>query len=247
MYINTLKHYSILQILKFGAWCKDGVGSVFSLQSSNYHNVHINYMQYSVHTQHAVNIPHLFISRSIGRQCIPLGNAFLGNPYYQFYYWIFFIENYALPFVLLLTMNGVIIRTLSRRPILQSPVSESQGHGQGEGHKSKIKSSEKQIYIMLLVVTFGFLILITPAYIFFIYIWLVDYMKSGKSFALYYFLYHFGHKTYNTNYGINFYLYVISDKKFRNDLIQLFQKRKLLNHNFNSSSVISMNTINSSL
>ena len=193
------------------------------------------------------NIPRLFISRTFGRQCIPLGNAFLGNPYYQFYYWIFFIENYALPFVLLLTMNSFIIRTLSKRPILQSPVSESQGHGQGEGHQSKIKSSEKQIYIMLLVVTFGFLILITPAYIFFIYIWLVDYMKSGKSLALYYFLYHFGHKTYNTNYGINFYLYVISGKKFRNDLIQLFQKRKWLNHNFNSSSVISMNTINSSL
>ena len=152
------------------------------------------------------NIPHVFMSHSVGRQCIPLGKAFLGNPYFQFYYWIFFIENYALPFVLLLTMNSVIIRTLSNRPLLQNPRSEPQGQSQGEGHQSKIKSSEKQIYIMLLVVTFVFLILITPSYVFLIYIWLVDYMKSAKSFALYYFFYHFGQKTYNTNYGINFYL-----------------------------------------
>ena len=38
--------------------------------------------------------------------------------------------------------------------------------------------------------------------------------------------YHVGEKTYYTNYGINFFLYVMSGHKFRTDLRNLCGKKK---------------------
>ena len=55
------------------------------------------------------------------------------------------------------------------------------------------------------------------------YVNFVDYSKSPKSFAEYYFIYNLDQKSYYTNYGINFFLYVISGQKFRSDLIRLFK------------------------
>ena len=55
------------------------------------------------------------------------------------------------------------------------------------------------------------------------YVNFVDYTKSPRSFAQYYLIYNIGQKTYYTNYGINFFLYVISGQKFRSDLMNLFK------------------------
>ena len=102
-------------------------------------------------------------------------------------------------------------------------ITQSESQGRNEGQSSKLKNSEKQIFILLLLVTFAFLILTTPGYAMILYVNFVDYTKSPKSFAEYYLIYNIGQKTYYTNYGINFFLYVISGQKFRSDLINIFK------------------------
>ena len=57
---------------------------------------------------------------------------------------------------------------------------------------------------------------------FFIYVQVVDFNASPEVFAGYFLFYHAGYKLQLTNYGINFFLYVISGKKFRTDLKKLF-------------------------
>ena len=149
----------------------------------------------------------------------------------QIYYWILFVINFALPFVLLLIMNTVIIKTIRsnskfRQTLDISKSKRDSGQGQSEGHVSKIKKSEMLIFAILLLVTFAFLILTTPTYVLVLYIMFVDYTKSPKDFAGFHLFYNVGHKTYYTNYGINFFLYVMSGQKFRKDLMHLFIKRK---------------------
>ena len=124
-------------------------------------------------------------------------------------------------------MNSFIIHTLKNRSILTTSMSvhksQSQGQSEGKSSSSKIKSSERQIIVTLLTVTFAFLILTTPAYSLFLYAIFYDYKQSPYAFAGYYLFYNVARQTYYTNYGINFFLYVISGRKFRSDLINLFR------------------------
>ena len=170
------------------------------------------------------NIPHLFMTINGGRQCIPMVTG-MDKLSGQFYYWFSFIVSFAFPFVSLLIMNSFIINTIGKSSRLQGNLGEGQGHHQGQrqGQTSKLKSSEKQVFAILLLVTFGFLIMTTPSYVFFLYVKFYDYTKSARSFAFYHLFVNVAHKTYYTNYGMNFYLYVISGTKFRADLIQLFR------------------------
>ena len=98
--------------------------------------------------------------------------------------------------------------------------------GQGQSEGESMKNTERQITIMLLLVTFGFLILSTPGYIMVFYTNYIDVRKSAHTFAGYYLFYNVGQKTFYSNYGINFFLYVISGRKFREDLIKLFSCQK---------------------
>ncbi len=84
------------------------------------------------------------------------------------------------------------------------------------------KNSEIQIYFILLSVTFAFLILTFPAYAYFFY----TRVYSGtseipRSSALWFFVAQLAHKLYYTNNGINFFLYVLSGRKFRKDVLKL--------------------------
>ena len=58
---------------------------------------------------------------------------------------------------------------------------------------------------------------------FYLYAQLMNYKKTPYGFAAYYLFFSVSQKTLYTNYGINFYLYVISGKKFRTDLINLLK------------------------
>ena len=179
------------------------------------------------------NIPHIFVTLPEGRACVPFGNA-VQTDIGLFYYWFSLVVHFALPFVLLLIMNCVIIHTIHTRSNLVITRS-AEGQGQTDGQaSSRIKHSEMQIYIILLLVTFGFLILMTPSYVHFVWTMFTNYEKSAKLFAQFYILHSTTQKSHYTNYGINFFLYVISGQKFRTDLINLF-KRKHQNKNKNKS------------
>ena len=168
------------------------------------------------------NIPHLFISDHENWQCLPYGKA-TGKSYGEFYYWFSFVINYALPFMLLLSMNSVIIHKIRRRTLLSYKRNISNAV---TGQNSKTKNSEAQIFAILLLVTFGFLILTTPGYLLFLFIMLVNFFASPKIFAGYYLFYNVSQKLHYTNHGINFFLYVISGQKFRSDLMRLFVSKE---------------------
>ena len=114
------------------------------------------------------NIPHLFISNNNNWECLPYGRA-MGKPYGQFYYWLSFVVNFALPFVLLLSMNSVIIHKIRNRSSLVKEFNATKTNvSKTQSSSTRIKSSENQMFAILLLVTFGFLILTTPGYLMFL-------------------------------------------------------------------------------
>ena len=100
---------------------------------------------------------------------------------------------------------------------------QGQGQGQSQGQNSKMKTSEKQTYAILLLVAFSFFILITLLYICLLYMRFVDFTKTPKSYAEFHLFYNIAHKMFFTNNGINFFLYIISGRKFRNEVLHLFK------------------------
>ena len=168
------------------------------------------------------SIPHCFITTQSEKECVPFGKA-RSSIIGQFYHWFSMGLNFAVPFVLLLSMNCFIIHKLQNRPDLSNTTSSRSSQGHEEGQVSKVKSSEMQMYVILLLVTFGFLTLTTPAYALFIYMMFYNYEKSANAFAGFSLFYSVSQKTYYTNYAINFFFYVISGKKFRSDLNNLFK------------------------
>ena len=146
------------------------------------------------------NIPHLFLSDHENWQCLPYGKA-MTKSYGVFYYWLSFVVNYVLPFVLLLTINSVIIHTIKQR----SKFAVVKVDGDGSDVKiPRTNNSDRQIFAVLLLVTFGFMILTTPGYLLFLFIMLVNFFKSSHNFAGYYLFYSVAQKLHFTNHGINF-------------------------------------------
>ena len=168
------------------------------------------------------NIPHLFLTSNVNWECIPYGHA-RGKPLGEFYYWFSLIIHFTLPFVLLLGMNSFIIHKLRTRVIVNQEITQDRNSIQCEASTFKTKNTELQVFAILLLVSFSFLVLTTPAYMFFLFIMFFDFFKTPRLFAGYYLFYNVAYKMQLTNYGINFYLYVISGGKFRTDLRNLFR------------------------
>ena len=181
------------------------------------------------------NVPHTPITLRVDTLCVPYGNA-LHHVSGQIYYYLSLVISFFLPFLLLLVMNNFIINTLHRRPDTIVARSDSQGD-KSKSQGQKMKNSERQIFITLLFVTFAFLILNTPGYAFFLYVMVYDYEQSPKSFAGYIFFECIGRNLYFTNYAVNFFLYVISGKKFRTDLMRLLGCHKDIDTPHSDSSV----------
>ena len=173
----------------------------------------------------ACNFPHASTTINVNWECIPFGNA-MGRPYGEFYYWFSLVIQFVIPFVFLLIMNSFIIHKIRTRKNLTNDL------------KSSVKSSELQMFAMLLLVTFAFMILTTPGFSLFLFGMLYDFLKTPKRFAGYYLFYHVAQKLHVTNYGINFFLYVISGNKFRTDLKNLFRNSERC-----KSNTISIETI----
>ena len=175
------------------------------------------------------NVPHAFTTGFVNWQCLPYAKA-TGKKYGVIYYWVSFLLNFAVPFVLLLSMNSVIIYKIQNRSILTYQRNATvSAEDNNKKQDSKVKNSERQIFTILLLVTFGFLILTTPAYVFMLVSMFVDFTTTPKLYATFYLFYNVAQKMHLTNHGINFFMYVISGKKFRTDLIKLFKRKDVVN------------------
>ena len=83
-----------------------------------------------------------------------------------------------------------------------------------------MRSVENQLTIMLLLVATLFLILLFPAYFRFIYTVFAE-RDTPSQYARVLLVFQITGKLYTTNSGINFFLYCLSGKKFRNDLKEI--------------------------
>ena len=179
------------------------------------------------------NIPYLFVVTNDGPECVALLTT-MGE---KLFFWVSYLVQFIVPFVSLLSMNSILVHTLRKR-YLQKITSveaqchnqltgqlqcEGQGQCQGQGQIYKYKHSEKQVCVIPLLVAFSFFVLISPFYAFLLYVETVDFTKSPAAFAEFFLFYQVMHKMYYTNNAINFFLYVISGRKFRRDLVNLFK------------------------
>ena len=160
------------------------------------------------------NFPHFFLSGVIGCQCI--GYAVRGV-ITKVYSWFSFVVNAVIPFVLLIHMNFIIMKTVRNSRKMFRADDTNTGM---ETRQRTMKSAENQVTIMLLLVTTLFFILIFPTYFRFIYL-LVAKRDTPVQYANSMIIYQISYKLYATNSRINFFLYCISGQKFRNDLKEI--------------------------
>ena len=172
-----------------------------------------------------INIPHLYTTTNNGKSCVPIVRS-MQTLRGQMYFWFSALLNFSIPLILLLSVNSVIIYTLRTRSMSGVERSGNKGQGQNPDHATKMKSSENQMFVLLLLASFTFLICNISHYSLLLYINLVDYRKSPALLAGFHLFHSIGQKAYYTNYGINFYLYIISGQKFRSDVVNLFKCRK---------------------
>ena len=180
------------------------------------------------------NLPHLLVSDNVNWECLTYTTR-MGKVFAEVYYWLSFLVQFVIPFVLLLTMNTVMIHKIRTRSLFKREGGIPSENSNQQEH-SKTKNSELQMFAILLSVTFAFMLLTTPAYSFFLYMIIVDISKSPSHFAGYYLFYNVAQKMQFTNHGINFFLYVISGQKFRTDLKNLFLKLKTTRGNSTTTS-----------
>ena len=75
------------------------------------------------------NIPQFYTTALSGKGCIPYAGGFKTTMGVA-YYWVSLFITFIFPFISLLVMNGVIINTFHKRPVLDAKVK-----GQVQGHK----------------------------------------------------------------------------------------------------------------
>ena len=175
------------------------------------------------------NIPYVFMANLVGKECMGYSR---GGVITKVYSWLTIVVNALIPFALLIYMNGMIVKKVRQSREMfggndSAVVNNSKGQGQFKGQSDSnvrrqkvMKSAESQLTVMLLMVTTLFLILMIPTYIRFLYVTFLS-VDTPSQYASVKLFFHVTHKLYNTNSGINFFLYCISGTKFRNDLKEI--------------------------
>ena len=156
------------------------------------------------------NVPHLFLSSTVGNKCVAYSNNSVISRVHS---WLSTVLNAVIPFILLIHMNYIIVKTVRNSGKLF-------GANGMLKRQETMKSAGKQVTIMLLLVTTLFLILLVPAYIRFIYVAFVK-RDTPLEYARSMLVFQITAKLYKTNSGINFLLYCVSGMKFRNDLKEI--------------------------
>ncbi len=147
--------------------------------------------------------------------------------YVTAYSYLYILLFPIVPVVLLFVMNTVIIRTVWKRRQLHSNTSE------------RSNSSESQLTAMLVLVSLVFVVFLLPFETRAIYYYLAGKPATPEQYAVYFFLFHVTAALYLLNHCINFFLYLISGSKFRNDIRTLLGKKLSRNDvsQFGSTSV----------
>ena len=166
------------------------------------------------------NIPHFFLSNVLSDQCVAYSISSILSRVYS---WFSFVLNAIIPCTMLIHMNYIIVKAVRNSHAFIKATDEPTEKGRDQGmdtRKNKMKSTEKQLVIMLLLVTILFLILLCPTYFRFIYLVFAK-RDTPFKYAQSLLFSEITAKLYNSNSGINFFLYCISGQKFRNDMKEI--------------------------
>ncbi len=120
-----------------------------------------------------------------------------------------------IPIILLSVLNFLIIRIIWKRR--GSDVYE---------HRSNKNRVEVQLTMMLLLVSVMFLLLILPFEMRELHYQFIGKNNTPEKYAIYIFMFHFTRELYLLNFGINFFLYLLSGSKFRKDLLVLCSRKE---------------------
>ena len=160
------------------------------------------------------NLPQFFITTVTKGICY--GNS-VKSILTKIHSWSSFVLNGVIPFTMLIRINYVIVKTVRKS---QELFTVNVGTIRMESRQRTMKSAGNQLTTMLLLITMLFLILLLPTYIRFIYSSFVS-SDTPYKFSTSIFIAEISYKLHVTNSGINFFLYCISGKKFRNDLKEI--------------------------
>ena len=169
------------------------------------------------------NLPNTFFSKLIGNECV---GYVTGGIVAKVHAWFSLTLNALIPFSLLIYMNSVIVQQVRKSRKLftnkESSVEDTNKtpNDYSQRRQNAMENAEIQLTIMLLLVTTLFLILMTPVYARGLYLLFVTF-DTAFGYANLRLLFQASHKLYNTNSGINFFLYCVSGGKFRNDLKEM--------------------------
>ena len=160
------------------------------------------------------NLPHLYTTAVVAGNCYGYSAK---NMLTKVYSWFTIVINAVIPFTLLIHMNYVIVKTVRKSCRM---FSSNVGSAAIDTRQKTMKSAQNQLTTMLLLVTTLFLILLLPTYIRFIYAaFLISDTPSKYATSLVFI--EISYKLYVSNSGVNFFLYCISGRKFRNDLKEI--------------------------
>ena len=162
------------------------------------------------------NLPHFYITLLKDGTCIPYARQDILTQIFMF---VSFIFNAVGIFGALMIMNGFIISAVFDRKKLLRNMGNGEEPSTSEAKRQR--STERQITVMLLLVSFLYLILIGPGFIHFLSWLIVPPHRDSETYANFVLSYNVCQKLFFTNNSINFFLYCISGRKFRADLLDL--------------------------
>lgn len=152
------------------------------------------------------NLPQIYVGSYLGRKCVPFG-AHFDETRVKVYYWFHTAIGNMGPFFALISMNSVIIYKVRNRAKNLNVETD--------------KSQDAQMTALLLSVSFVFLLLTTPSQVYYLLDMYINFTKTPKDFATFWLIFNIAKHCHFSNSGVNFFLYVLSGSKFRNDLVSL--------------------------
>ena len=180
------------------------------------------------------NSPHFYLIKFILSDCSAYA---VKGKLVTMYLYLSFIVTSVIPFLSLVIMNFIIIRAVRKSRKLRRQNTDVNNTDFRKG-----KQVETQLTIMCIIIATTFVILFLPSYVRFIVYQIVPATSSPKSFAGFYFFVHVSFRLYTANYGIHFFLYLLSGTKFRNDLRKLLGIKDKEKHRVGYHGDASVNT-----
>ncbi len=153
------------------------------------------------------NLPILNLTEQSGntRFCIRFAKK---GWYVTVYSFIHIVVNPMIPFALLFMMNIIIIKTVWQSARLRRSQQEN--------------SVNTQITLMLILVSVMFILLLLPMEVGSLHQRIAERPNTPKADATFILIFNITFHVANINYGINFFLYLLSGSKFRKDFRKIF-------------------------